>query len=328
MNKVIALTLLLCLFGGSYATILVQYYDGAGCLAKNFVAEVIVTNDASTCAEFVATTLYGTVSSTFVLISKTGTSCTGTTSETGLQLVADTCVTGTVDATKSYKYVTATAKPSLYLSVYTAATLSQANFLYKGTLQIDTCKDLTTVSAGYAKVVRSSATFTVTFYAAADTSCGSTATLTATAITVDDVAVVSGSYYYALSAAVKAYTTPTLHVSAYNSSTCTAATTLTSEQTVSTTCAVETADSTKYTKVAYAFPSYTLSYGCAATCVAPCDILTTAVIVNGACIANSGATAWYKVSTTALDPNADDSDASSILSFAALALCALFALLF
>jgi len=259
-----------------------------------------------------------------VLKTFTVTGCGSGASETGLTLTAGNCIAGTVDATKSFKYVTATAKPFLYLGVYTSATLTQANFLYKEALQIDTCTQLTADTTKYGKAIRTTTTFTVEIHAAGCSSALTTVTL----IPVDGAAISQSSYYWALTAAAVSLTTPTLHVSAYNSSTCVAATTLTSEQTVSTTCAVETADSTKYTKVAFALPAYTLSYGCAATCVAPCDILTSAIVVNGACVANSGATAWYKVSTTALDPNADDSDASSILSFATLALCALFALLF
>jgi len=59
MNKVIALTLLLCLFGGSYAAVLVQYYDGVGCLAKNYKGEISLAEDGTGCTALDGTALYG-----------------------------------------------------------------------------------------------------------------------------------------------------------------------------------------------------------------------------------------------------------------------------
>jgi len=273
------------------------------------------------------TVLFGRITSAGLFDDAVAVACTSL-KESALQLTAGSCVTGTNDAAKSYKLVSTAGKPSLYLSVYTAAATTQANFLYKGTVQIDGCSDLTTVGAGYAKATRSGSTFSVAFYASSDSGCTGSTTLTVTTITVDGVAVNSGTYYYGLSSAVKAYTAPTsFFVGVYNASTCAVATAYTGDQALTTTCDPQTDVTTKTKKLTFTFPGYTLKFGCGTSCATPCDAADVAVVINGASNCAAGTAAWYKV-TTATQDVTDSDDAAGIMSFAMLALCALLALLF
>jgi len=163
-------------------------------------------------------------------------------------------------------------------------------------------------------------TLTVTF-STADLSACATASTTITSTTLDaTTATLKDSYYYVVKSATAGYTAPTFYVATYTAAGCDDSVLDTTES-ITSSCTAQTDVTTDFAKLAVVFDNYKLSYGCASGCATSCDASALTAVVNGACVA--GTAAWYKVATSAFDDSA-----SGILSFAALALCALFALLF
>jgi hypothetical protein len=225
-----------------------------------------------------------------------------------LALLALLCITGC--------YAT-----DYYLSVYTSATtLDQDTFLFKETVS-STCGAMTADGATYAKVgTGTNSGQKIEFFAA---SACSTATSTIDDITIDGDGVVNGDYYYALTTAAVTLTDPTFYVATYSATGC-SDDDFVGEDEVTDTCAAQTTDSTAYAELVYTVDAYALTIGCADSgCSTTCDGSALAPVVNDDTDCVAGTDAWYKVSTSTLDP-----DAASVLSFAAVALCALFALLF
>jgi len=145
------------------------------------------------------------------------------------------------------------------------------------------------------------------------------------------------SFYYKIgltdtsdSAVAQSYYVATYSTSACTDAVYTGQDKLTVGTTVAGYCTTLTSNSAKKGGVTLTFPDYALAYGCTTDCTTSCDATTVALVVDGDCEKGDavGSTTYYKLSSKSLTPTTTDSDSSSILSFATLALCALFALLF
>jgi len=132
-------------------------------------------------------------------------------------------------------------------------------------------------------------------------------------------------FYYALSsksATTLSYTAATkLYVAYYSATGCADADFVGQDQlTIGSACAALTSDSSKYGKIAFSWPTFTVNDYCTSTC-SSCD--GSALTPTAASDCKTGTTYWYAISATAYSATS-----GSILSFAAVALCALIALLF
>jgi len=208
-----------------------------------------------------------------------------------------------------------------FLSVYSSSSVDQDSFLFEDTVS-STCTVLGVDAAKYAVVSAGSGSglYDVEFSDTV-TSCA-TPDVTLTDIELDGAAADSNGFYYLLTTATVGLTDPTFYVATYSAAGC-SDDDFVGEDEVDT-CAAQTTDSTTYAELSYAFEAYTLTIGCSDNaCSADCDATAEAAVVNDDTDCIVGTAAWYKVSTSTLDP-----DAASVLSFAAVALFALFALLF
>jgi hypothetical protein len=218
-----------------------------------------------------------------------------------------------------------------YVSVYTSSTASQDTFLYKDNFDDSACSAFTTYTDNKGLVGTGTNSGKKITYSNAAGTCG---TGTIDDITLD-TAKSSGDYYYVLSATAATYTAQTFYIGTYSATGCSEDDFVAQQSvTLADGCVDQTIGTDgKQGSLALAFPDITLSADCDDddTCATNCAVDAETVVIDSDstdnCISDGDST-WYKVTTTSQDPDEDSSDAASALSFATLALCALFALLF
>lgn len=212
------------------------------------------------------------------------------------------------------------------LAVYSSSTASQDTILFSATVT-DSCAVLTGInSALYVEIAAGTASSTFKISYGTSSSCG--VGDLADGLTVDGTAINDGDYYYAITTAATTLTDPSFYVAKYTATGC-SDDDFDSEETIDNdaTCAAETTVTTEYASLTFTDGAFDLTWGCSdSACSTSCDASAAAVVINDStdCVAGSGGDAWYRVATSSQDP----SSSASALSFALLALCALFALLF
>jgi len=209
--------------------------------------------------------------------------------------------------------------------VYATAACDSSDYLREDQFRVNHgLIELTDSTTYTGEIVFDGATFTVTDLATS----GSTSDLTAQTLTLNGDCVAGTNFYYALSSTASSYSAAagSLYVAYYSASGCANSTYVGQDQIpIGGTCTALTSDSALYGSATWSFPTLTLNDRCTSTCTTTCDGKAIVPTTSSNCQKSSGGTYYYAISGWSLEPG---SSGSSILSFAAVALCALSALLF